>query len=331
MDYVHQYWLFAAKFLTVIVLLTAPVMIVALLRNRRSSNNDEPSIAVKRMNDNRRQLRRTVEAALLDGKARKAYVKSLRKADKERHEDKTTDVRGRLFLCRFTGDLRASAVASLREEITSILSVARNGDEVAVVLESSGGTIHGYGLAASQLRRLRSGGLSLTVLIDKVAASGGYLMACVADTIIAAPFAIVGSIGVVAQLPNFNRLLRRHDVDFELITAGKYKRTLTMFGENTDAGREKFQEEIDEAHVLFKDFIRVNRPQLDLERVATGEYWFGTRALELGLVDRLATSDEYLEQRLQVVEVFLVTAVLPKRWGRKLFARAAAYFGLAPF
>ena len=108
-----------------------------------------------------------------------------------------------------------------------------------------------YGLAASQMQRIRDKKLKLTVCVDKVAASGGYMMAVVADKIIAAPFAVLGSIGVLAQVPNFHRLLKKHDVDFEMLTAGKYKRTLTMFGENTDKGREKFQEDIEDTHVLF--------------------------------------------------------------------------------
>lgn len=323
MDYVHQYVLFAAKLLTVVAILALPVLAAMLVRARRSAP-EGPQITVTRLSDRRRQSRRAVESALLDGKARKQYDKAQRRLDKAAHDSPSPSERRRLFVCRFIGDLRASAVSALREEITAILSVARSGDEVAVILESGGGTIHGYGLGASQLRRVRDRGIALTVLVDKVAASGGYLMACVADTIVAAPFAIVGSIGVVAQLPNFNRLLRKHDVDFEQITAGKYKRTLTMFGENTAAGREKFQEEINEAHELFKDFIRVNRPQLAIDEIATGEFWFGTRALELALVDRLATSDEYLDLRSDGADAFLVTAELPKRWTRKLLSRAEA-------
>jgi serine protease SohB len=182
----------------------------------------------------------------------------------------------------------------LREEITTVLMVAHTTDEVLLRLESSGGLVHAYGLAASQLARLRDRNIPLTVSVDKVAASGGYLMACVADRILAAPFAVVGSIGVIAQIPNFNRFLKKHDVDFEQATAGEFKRTVTMFGETTDKGREKLKEEVEEIHELFKDFIKEQRPVLDLEQIATGEHWLGKRAHELKLVDELRTSDDYL-------------------------------------
>jgi serine protease SohB len=185
-------------------------------------------------------------------------------------------------------------VENLREEISAVVQVARPSDEVLLRLESSGGMVHTYGLAASQLRRIRQAGIRLTAAVDEVAASGGYMMACVADRIIAAPFAVIGSIGVVAQLPNFNRFLREHNVDFELHTAGEYKRTLTLFGENTEAARAKFREEIEDTHALFKTFVTDNRPQLDIAQVATGEHWYGSRALERKLVDAIQTSDDYL-------------------------------------
>ncbi|MGK3627588.1 protease SohB, partial [Acinetobacter sp. A11] len=149
----------------------------------------------------------------------------------------------KIFVLDFKGDIQASAVENLREEITLILATAKAGrDRIVVRLESPGGMVHGYGLAAAQLVRLRDAGFHLTICVDKVAASGGYMMACIANEIIAAPFAIVGSIGVVAQVPNFNRLLKEHNVDFELYTAGQYKRTVTMFGENTPEGKAKFEE-----------------------------------------------------------------------------------------
>ncbi|WP_193165416.1 protease SohB [Microbulbifer hainanensis] len=209
-------------------------------------------------------------------------------------KEKPEGERRRLFVLHFDGDIKASALAHLREEVTAVLQVAEPGDEVVVCLESPGGMVANYGLAASQLARVRSAGIQLTIAVDKVAASGGYMMACVADRILAAPFAMLGSIGVLAQLPNFNRLLKRHDVDFELFTAGEYKRTVTMFGENTAEGKEKFQSDLDEIHALFQHFVGEYRPQLDVAKVATGEVWFGQRALDLGLVDEIKTSDEYL-------------------------------------
>ncbi|TNF89662.1 MAG: protease SohB, partial [Gammaproteobacteria bacterium] len=225
----------------------------------------------------------------------------------------------RVFVLDFDGNIRASAVAQLRREITAVLSMARENDEVLLRLESRGGMVHAYGLASSQLQRIRDHGISLTVCVDKVAASGGYMMACVANKVLAAPYAILGSIGVVAQLPNFNRLLKKHDIDFEMITAGEYKRTLTILGENTEKGREKFTEEIEDVHLLFKEFVSQHRPELEIERVATGESWFGQRALDLALVDELSTSDEYITRACEAADVFEVKYVekkpLPQRLG----------------
>jgi serine protease SohB len=210
----------------------------------------------------------------------------------------------------FNGDIRASAVEMLRREITTVLTQADPAhDEVVLCLESPGGLVHGYGLAASQLARIRQQGVPLTICVDKVAASGGYMMACIGNRIIAAPFAVVGSIGVVAQLPNVHRLLKKHDIDVELMTAGEYKRTLTVFGPNSDAGRAKFQEELDDTHALFKEFVAGHRPQVEIDRVATGEHWYGQRALELKLVDELKTSDEYLVERAKAAELFAVRYV----------------------
>ena len=255
-------------------------------------------------------------------------------------KEKPAGERKRLFVMHFDGDIKASALSSLREEITAVLQVAEPGDEVVVCLESPGGMVANYGLAASQLARVRSAGIQLTIAVDKVAASGGYMMACVADRILAAPFAMLGSIGVLAQLPNFNRLLKRHDVDFELFTAGEYKRTVTMFGENTPEGKEKFQSDLEDIHALFQHFVAEYRPSLDIAKVATGEVWFGQRALDLNLVDELKTSDEYLTACAGSADLYLVEykekANIAKKMGlaaqagvesslMRLFSRLAAW------
>ncbi|MDD9810550.1 MAG: protease SohB [Gammaproteobacteria bacterium] len=215
-------------------------------------------------------------------------------AEQKPNADETSSASKRIFVLNFDGDIRASAVSSLCQEVSAILTMAGPGDEVVVRVESGGGVVHGYGLAASQLRRLRDRGIPLTVAVDKIAASGGYMMACVADQIIAAPFAFIGSIGVLLQAPNLRGLLKKHDVEFEQIYAGEHKRTLTLFGENTDKAREKVRQQIEETHNLFKAHVKAQRPGVDIEQVATGEYWLGSRALEMGLVDRLQTSDDYL-------------------------------------
>ena len=308
MEFLYQYGLFLAKAITwVAAILLVVTGLVNLVRQMREHAGDH--LEIKNLNDRFRDLADALRHSLLThdeqkqaDKARKAEDKAKAKARKKGDEPP----RLRVFVLDFHGDLQASAVASLREEISAVLQVVRSGDEVVLRLESEGGVVHGYGLAASQLRRLRQRGVKLTVSVDKVAASGGYLMACVADQILAAPFAIVGSIGVVAQLPNFNRLLKKHEVDFELHTAGEHKRTLTLFGENTEEGRAKFRETLEDAHALFKSFIGENRPGVDLAQVATGEHWFGARALALKLVDLLKTSDDYLLDRSKDSDLFEV-------------------------
>lgn len=230
----------------------------------------------------------------------------------------------KVYILDFKGDIQASAVENLREEITLILATAKAGrDQVVVRVESPGGMVHGYGLAAAQLVRLRDAGFHLTICVDKVAASGGYMMACIANEIISAPFAIVGSIGVVAQLPNFNRLLKEHNIDFELYTAGQFKRTVTMFGENTEEGKAKFEEELQQTHNLFKHFVEKYRPQLNVEKVATGEHWYGQDALDLNLVDQLKTSDEYLLGLLSQHDVYIIQTRRKPTLGEKLGLQAA--------
>ncbi len=230
----------------------------------------------------------------------------------------------KVYVLDFKGDTAASAVEQLREEITLILATAKAGrDRVAVRLESPGGMVHGYGLAAAQLVRLRDAGFHLTICVDKVAASGGYMMACIGSDIISAPFAVVGSIGVVAQVPNFNRLLKEKHIDFELYTAGQFKRTVTMFGENTEEGKAKFEEELQQTHELFKHFVEKYRPKLNVEKVATGEHWYGNDALDLNLVDKLQTSDEYLLGLLQQHDVYVIETRKKPTLGEKLGLQAA--------
>jgi serine protease SohB len=309
MEFLYQYGLFLAKAVTwVAAILLVVGAVVNMLRHLREHGGDH--LEVKNLNDRFRDLADALKHQLLSPHEWKQELKQHKAEEKAKNKARkkhTGPERPRVFVLDFHGDLHASQVGSLREEVSAVLQVARPGDETLLRLESEGGVVHGYGLAASQLRRVREHGLKLTVAVDKVAASGGYLMACVAEKIIAAPFAIVGSIGVVAQLPNFNRLLKKHEVDFELHTAGEFKRTLTVFGENTEAGRAKFQEELEDAHALFKSFIAENRPQLPLAPVATGEHWFGARALALNLVDELKTSDDYLLARSKDCDLFAVS------------------------
>lgn len=238
---------------------------------------------------------------------------------------RTEPEKKRIFVLDFYGDIRATEVDNLRQEVTAILTVATPKDEVLVKIESSGGLIHTYGLAASQLKRIRDRHIPLVVAVDAVAASGGYMMACVADRILAAPFAVVGSIGVITQLPNFNRFLKKHDIDFEQISAGEYKRTLTLFGENTSKGRQKMQEEIEKAHELFKEFVAIHRPVVNIKTIATGEHWFGQQAKDLRLIDEITTSDDYLLQASAKADLYEITYIIKK----KLFERLPMVMGKA--
>ena len=230
----------------------------------------------------------------------------------------------KIFVLDFKGDVNASAVEQFREEITLILSTAKAGkDEIVIRLESPGGVVHGYGLAAAQLVRLRDAGFHVTICVDKVAASGGYMMACIGSQIVAAPFAILGSIGVVAQIPNFNKLLKEHNIDYEVFTAGEYKRTVTLFGENSEEGKAKFEQELQQTHQLFKHFVENYRPQLDVDAVATGEHWYGEDAKKLKLVDELQTSDAYLLEKLPKHDVYVITTRKKPTLGEKLGLQAA--------
>lgn len=303
MDFVLQYGLFVAKTLTVVVALGVLAALVMRL-SRRGAQPDR--LQVTRLNDRYRGFKRALEAGILPHKGFKAEEKTRRrerKAQKKRSAEEAGKAR-RIFVINFRGDIRASAVSALREEVTALLTVARPEDEVLVRLENAGGLVHDHGLAASQLERIRKRGIPLTVAVDKIAASGGYMMACVGNRIIAAPFAVLGSIGVLMQLPNFHRLLDTHGIDFELLKGGEYKRKLTLFGENSDADRARMQQEIDDTHDLFKEFVGEHRPQLDLEAVATGEHWYGRRALDLALCDELRTSDDYLLDASDEAELF---------------------------
>ena len=326
MEFLIEYGLFAAKSVTVLVSVLV-VIVVIFGSTQRQKDSDIGHIEVKNLNDSLEGITQSLKSIVLNPELLKKDVKEEKKKEKEKHKTQKKDLkqgenpRPRMFVVDFVGDVQASEVVNLREEITAILSVAEKQDEVLIRLESPGGVVHGYGLAASQLQRIRNKSVPLTVAVDKVAASGGYMMACIANKIIAAPFSLLGSIGVVAQIPNFHRILKKNDIDVEILTAGEYKRTLTLFGENTDKAREKFVDDLEDVHELFKDFVSDNRPQLDIEKVATGEAWFGKRALERDLVDELKTSDEYIVDCCSDRDVFLVKYVVHKNKIDKLFER----------
>lgn len=316
MEFLYEYGLFLAKAATFVVAVAVVVGLIAGATMSAKEKTKKGQLEFTDLSKQYRQMQTGLQQQLLDKKQFKRWQKD---QANEKHEQKT-----RLFVVDFDGSMDARETASLREEITAILSVATAQDEVLLRLESGGGVVHGYGLAASQLDRLRQHGIKLTVAVDKVAASGGYMMACIGNQILAAPFAILGSIGVIAQLPNFYKLLQKNDIDFEQFTAGEYKRTVTLFGQNSDKGRQKFQQELEQTHQLFKQFVQQHRPQLDMAQVATGEHWFGYQALELKLIDAIQTSDDYLLAQLPGHQLFQVKYHVRKGLAEKVGMGSAA-------
>ena len=329
-DIIVGYGVFILEVITLLLVVAAVVAMIIAMKQKKAHLHGELVITdlSKEFEENSKILSNfhlsedeLKEAEKAEKKAEKAKAKAL-KAQRKKGEDTESERKPSLYVLHFKGDISASETAALREEISAIVQVAKPNDEVLLCLESPGGVVHGYGLAASQLMRLKQHNIKLTVVVDKVAASGGYMMACVADKIVSAPFAIIGSIGVVAQIPNIHRLLKKHDVDVDVMTAGEYKRTVTMLGENTEKGKQKFQQELEETHQLFKQFVSQNRPHLDVEQVATGEHWFGQQALNLNLVDEIMTSDDLLLQAMKEKQLIGVKYVVKKSLLQKVGKQA---------
>lgn len=318
MDFFANYGLFFIKTLTLVLAILLVFLGIAAIASKNKTKQ-KGKITVKPLNDHFDSIKQEMDETSLS-KSQMKLQKKQQKLDKkaQKQQPNASIDKNRLFVIDFHGDIRASAVQALRQEVTAILLSAKPNDVVFVRLDSPGGMVNAYGLAASQLQRIKQANLKLIISIDKVAASGGYMMACIGDDILAAPFAVVGSIGVVAQLPNFHRYLDKHHIDFEQITAGEYKRTLSVFGENTRKGRDKMQQDVDEIHLLFKNFIGRHRPKLNIEKVATGEYWYGTKALELQLIDKLQTSDDFLLQAKNDFAIFCVKYHQKKNLQQKL-------------
>ena len=309
-----EYGLFLLKVMTILI---SVIVLISFVAASKKSNTSE-GLEIENLNEKYKGLSDSLNKAVMEKDEWKKKQKSEKAIAKKNKKKKTR--KPKAYILDFIGDIKASAVPSLREEITAILDIAKRNDQIVLRLDNHGGVVHEHGLAASQLARIRQKKIHLTVVVDKVAASGGYLMASVANKIYAAPFAILGSIGVIAQLPNFNRLLDNYGVDFEQITAGQYKRNVTMFGKNTDEDREKLKDQLEEIHELFKSSVNEYRPQLDLERVATGEHWYGSKALELGLIDQIKTSDELLIEMAKKYEIFSVKLKVKKPLKKRLLS-----------
>lgn len=317
MVFLYEYGLFLAKVATLVIAIAVILALIAATALKTRQRRGQ--LVVTDISEQYAATQLHLQQQLMDKKAFKKWHKQF-------NADIADANRPKLFVLEFIGSIDAREADALREEVTAVLAVATENDSVLLKLESGGGVVHGYGLAASQLTRLKQKNIPLTIAVDKVAASGGYMMACAAQRIIAAPFAIIGSIGVIAQLPNFNKVLKNNDIDFEQFTAGEFKRTVTLFGENTEKGRQKFQQELEETHQLFKTFVLEQRPQLDITRVATGEHWFGYQALGLQLIDALSTSDDYVTQALATHHVLHIKYQLKKGLADKLGSGGAHFF-----
>ena len=329
-EFLIEYGLFAAKSLTLVLCILSAIGVIIFLLSSRQTPSE--SIEINKLNEKYEAMQEALELEVLPKelikqrqKQKKRKEKEEAKAEKARYKclSDTTDTplepeKARIFVIRFDGDMHASETESLSDCITAVLSIALPTDEVLVTINSAGGMVHHYGLAASQLDRIKRRQIPLTVAVDLIAASGGYLMACVANKILAAPFAVIGSIGVVAQVPNFHRLLEKHDIDIEQHTAGEYKTTLTMLGKNTDKGRKKFQLELEDTHALFKSFVSEHRTQVDIDALATGEHWYGSQALGLKLVDEIITSEDYLLTKSKTHDIYEIEYVIQESLSSKL-------------
>lgn len=319
---------FAAQALIIFLVIAAVIILISLVVSRSQQASD---LEITPLHDKWKDLELFLKSFTLgkdEIKSEKKKLKQEKKAEKKAEKKNPIPVaHSNVFVLRFDGDIKANQVENLREEVNAILQVATNKDEVVVVLESPGGIVSGYGLAASQLLRLRDRGIKVTACVDEVAASGGYLMAVTATQILAAPFAVIGSVGVVAQVPNFNKFLKKHDVEFKEYTAGEFKRTVSIFGEITPAGEAKFKEQLEDTHVLFKEFVQKYRPNLNVSQIATGEYWYGQSALALGLIDGIKTSDDYLMEKMsEKKSLFEITYKLKVPLSERLAEAVGASF-----
>lgn len=315
MEILTDYFIFLLKVFTIAIAITVPLLLI--IGSSKGKSQPKGKLSITNLSEKFESMGNAVKSSLMNPKELKKFKKDLSKDKKKKDKDKEKDEKDSAFVLNFKGDIQATEVEKLKQEINAILLSEAPCKEVIIRVESGGGSAYAYGLCAAELKRLVDNDINLTVCIDKVAASGGYLMSCVASKIIAAPWAIVGSIGVIAQMPNFHRLLKKNSIDFEMHTAGAYKRTLTTLGENTEEGRKKFKSDLEDLHIIFKDFVKEQRPQVDTEVVATGEVWQGKEAIDVGLIDSIETSDNYLVSLSKKVNLFEIEFVEKKNLSEK--------------
>ena len=321
MGWSEELFLFAIKAVIIVVSLLAVILIPLLAAQGKSfKDKQRKKLHFENLKEKLNSYTTELQGKILDKKKWKLYLKDLKK---EAKKSKTAFPKS--YVLEFVGDKMAVQTENLREEISLILKIAKPEDEVILLLESRGGSVAHYGLAASQLKRLRDGGISLTVCVDKVAASGGYLMACVGNKILSAPFAFIGSIGVLYGIPNIHDLLKKNLISYEELTAGKYKRTLTPFGKVTEEKKEKLQEQINLVHQQFQGFLKRYRSGLDFDKIATGEAWLGEEALKLGLVDGIQCGDDYIMSRFKTRDVYKVALKKDDSLMDKMFGKFMSF------
>lgn len=223
-------------------------------------------------------------------------------------------VRKTAVLLSFNGDINATEVIEFGRAVSMIVQMKDLVSEVYIIINSGGGVVNGYGLLASEIERLHYSEIETYALIDQVAASGGYMAACVANHVVAAPFAYIGSIGVVSEMPNFNQILSDNGINIEQHTAGKSKRTVTPLGKITDEDRNEFKKKLERIHRSFINHVSHYRNINDADEnknsiIFSGDYWIAeeTVELELGLVDEISTSQEFLLDKMKEYNIIEIT------------------------
>ena len=301
-------------FIVVVSVLICVLVPIFVIRKSSPIDKDKKSLKLENLKKEYNDYIRQFYQKTMNKKNFKKYLKGFYKNEKK-ESPKTS-----LFVLSFKGDIMASQVKNLRDEISFILEVAKPKDEVVILIESRGGSVSHYGLAANQLQRLRERDIPLTVCVDKVAGSGGYLMACVGNQILSSPFAFIGSIGVMFGVPNVHDFLKKHDVNYEEFTAGKFKRTVTPFGKITEEKKDRLQSQLNLIHDQFKNFVRRYR-EIDLEETATGEAWLAEEALKKGLVDKLQCSDDYILEQMKTRNVYKVSLKSPQSFFERILSK----------
>ncbi|MGH7596703.1 MAG: signal peptide peptidase SppA [bacterium] len=168
----------------------------------------------------------------------------------------------------------------------------------------------GGGVAASQeiyeaAKRVRESGKFVIASMGSVAASGGYYIACAADTIVANPGTTTGSIGVIMEMMNATDLLNKIGIRFDVIKSGRYKDSGSPFRPMTDDDRKYFQRYVDDAYEQFVEVVVTERElkKSEVLKLADGRVFTGQQALEMGLIDLTGTYQEALALAAEITNI----------------------------